>query len=613
MIKPEFDPYLYYYHKELDYLREAGHHFAKKYPKIAMRLSLNEKGSQDPHVERLIESFAFISARLSKEMDDRLPIFSTNLLAILYPHLITPLPSSSTAQFQIDPVQAKLTTKSVVDAGTPLFAYAQDGLSCNFRTVYPVTLWPVEVTGAQLCSAESLNFSRKDLAAYAPKGWFLKICLQSPQVSFDELNPDSLRFYISADRMNAFKIYEALFAQADPKIFIKENNSSDDYLRYVGADCLKDVGFKKDESLTPLPSHVHSAYSVVQDYFYFPEKFLYFDINNLSYKNPTNKIDLYISISSYEKICNINIDSKTFRLGCTPIVNLFEKMTDPFLLDYQKLDYRLVPDQRREKTTEIHSIEKIYLAQEGDPQSHEMSPYFSYTHHDIEKNELGIYWLTKRVASHFQGLEGTDVFLSFVDESFNPKTPLNKTIFAKTLCTNRYLPEQIPAGAILQIEQKTPSHQIICLTKPTSPSYTPRDGETLWQLISQLSTHHLSSLQSSQALKCIKENLFLYARGQQADRVFQEISSLEQIEIKPVVRRSGKSSWQNFVEGLGISLLMDENAIPGSSPFLLGVVLKEFLKLQSPINSFVEVTLNTNQRKEMWMRWKPSSNEENLL
>lgn len=614
MLKPETDPYLYYYHRELDYLRQAGQIFSKRYPKIARRLSLNQQGSEDPHVERLIESFAFLTSRLSKEMDDRLPLFSSSMLAILYPHLITPLPSASTVQFQVDPVQAKMTTGFEIAPKTPLFSYAQDGLTCHFRTVYPITLWPIEVTNAQFIPGETIDFSTFSQNHYslnsAPyKGWYLKLSLSTSGTTFQELNIKTLRFHIASDRLNGFRLYESLFAQKNRSVFISEGKGS---FRSLGSNSLNEVGFNLEDSLLPLPGHVHPAYSIVQDYFHFPEKFLYFDIDNLGFQSETQTVDLYIPLSSYEKVANFQIKSENFLLGCSPIINLFPKITDPFLLDYQKLDYRLVPDQRRERTTEIHSIDKIFLAEEGSPESHELSPYFSFSHNDIIKNNLGIYWLTKRVPSHYQDLEGTDILLSFVDENFNPTTPLNKTVYATTLCTNRHLPEYIPAGALMQIEDKTPAYQIICLTKPTSPAYTPRDGETMWQLISQLTVHHLSCMAPDQALKALKENLFLYARGQQTDRVFQEISSLEAIEIKSIVRRHGKEPWKGFVEGLGITLKMDENAIPGSSPFLLASVIKEFLALQSPLNSFTEVSLQSNQRKEMWMQWNPLSGQQAL-
>ena len=59
-----------YYERELGWLRRYGREFAERYPKIAGRLLLSADGSQDPHVERLIEAFALLSARTSKRIED---------------------------------------------------------------------------------------------------------------------------------------------------------------------------------------------------------------------------------------------------------------------------------------------------------------------------------------------------------------------------------------------------------------------------------------------------------------------------------------------------------------------------------------------------------------
>src|SRR5262245_65281527 len=83
-----------YFERELGYLRQLGGEFAAKYPKIASRLALDADGSQDPHVERLIEAVAFLTARLRHKLDDELPEVSDTLLGILYPYYLAPIPRS---------------------------------------------------------------------------------------------------------------------------------------------------------------------------------------------------------------------------------------------------------------------------------------------------------------------------------------------------------------------------------------------------------------------------------------------------------------------------------------------------------------------------------------
>src|SRR5215472_15281143 len=110
------DELLRYYEDELTYLRQSGAQFAEKYPKIASRLRLEaSKETEDPHVERLIESFAFLAARVHLKLDDDFPEIAEALLGIVYPHLVRPIPSMAIADFQIDVENGKLTTGMKVE------------------------------------------------------------------------------------------------------------------------------------------------------------------------------------------------------------------------------------------------------------------------------------------------------------------------------------------------------------------------------------------------------------------------------------------------------------------------------------------------------------------
>ena len=59
--------------------------FAEKYPKVASRLALEPTKCEDPHVERLLESFAFLAARIHLKMEDEFPEITDGLLNIVYP------------------------------------------------------------------------------------------------------------------------------------------------------------------------------------------------------------------------------------------------------------------------------------------------------------------------------------------------------------------------------------------------------------------------------------------------------------------------------------------------------------------------------------------------
>src|SRR5687768_12641579 len=146
--------FLRYYLEELSYLREMGQQFARSYPKVAARLELQPGECPDPHVERLIESFAFLTARIQSDLDADFPEVAKELLDVLYPHYLRPIPSLAVARFDVDPERGKLTSGYEIPRDTPLFVHAERGAICRLSTCYPVTLWPVEIAEAELESPD---------------------------------------------------------------------------------------------------------------------------------------------------------------------------------------------------------------------------------------------------------------------------------------------------------------------------------------------------------------------------------------------------------------------------------------------------------------------------
>ena len=113
------DELLAYYNGELAFLREMGAEFAARYPKVAARLLLEADKCEDPHVERLLEGVAFLTARIRHKIDDEFPEITDALLGVLYPHYQRPLPSMSVVQFVLGREQAKVAAGYTIDAGQP--------------------------------------------------------------------------------------------------------------------------------------------------------------------------------------------------------------------------------------------------------------------------------------------------------------------------------------------------------------------------------------------------------------------------------------------------------------------------------------------------------------
>ena len=128
------DELLGYYERELTFLRQLGAEFAEKYPKVASRLLLEPDKCEDPHVERMIEAFAFLTGRIHLKIDDEFPQITESFFNVLYPHYLAPIPSMSIVQFALDRDQAQLTSGYFIERGSILYSRPVKGTPCRFQT-----------------------------------------------------------------------------------------------------------------------------------------------------------------------------------------------------------------------------------------------------------------------------------------------------------------------------------------------------------------------------------------------------------------------------------------------------------------------------------------------
>lgn len=253
-----------YYQEELNYLRLSGQEFAKQYPKVARRLELSDKESPDPHVERLLESFAFLTAKLSKAIEDRFPQTAQSLLSVLYPHLINPVPAMGIAKMQIDEAQIPPAKGKILPKGTKLLARSVEDVQCRFQTVYDMHLWPVEISAVELVPKDAFKFT------FTPKNhWFLKITLNAKTAAFLATELDDLLVHITGDWAKSNLIYEALFSEFTDQIYM----TTDAATTCVGGVMLEPVGYKREELALPVPEYSLHHYALFQEYFHFGKNF----------------------------------------------------------------------------------------------------------------------------------------------------------------------------------------------------------------------------------------------------------------------------------------------------------------------------------------------------
>lgn len=585
---PNFSQLLPFYRKEMDYLLTVGQEFAKAYPGVAQELELSAKGSSDPHVERLLESFAFLTARLQMEIEDHHALISQNLLSVLYPQMTEPFPSCVMMKLTPPKDSIDLFKGRVLPARTPLSTTSKEGITCKFQTTMDTTIWPLEVEDATYVRTNTVTLPKVELKS----PWLLKISLKSLAGMLSDMCVDELSFHLSSDMLTAFTLLRWLNTydthQSIPILWSTPNTSA---LKCLPPDSLGSVGFEANQDILPRTPYVSSAQRWLWDFFHFPQKFLFFSVKNLATafkQSNTESIDLFFPLGAATTPEKWPLNKNNVMLGCVPAVNLFSKTSEPIRLDYKKTLYPLVPDYLLERSTEVHSIQKISSATNIDEPSEELAPFFSYTH-DMEKREQQSFWIAHRTQSKSKEVVGTEMMLSFVDYRVKTKASEEKTIYAHTLCTNRRYAEKIPVQTRFDVLGDFSGLHAHSLSQPTRQTKIEPNSKKQWQFINHLAMDHLGLCAHTQSINPLKELLYFYNRGHTS--LGFAIDALLDIRFEKKMGILSKKAWKSFVPLLSVTVKVDDQKANTQGFFLLCSLLHNFFRMTADFNTLVETKI----------------------
>ncbi|MEO7672833.1 MAG: type VI secretion system baseplate subunit TssF, partial [Pyrinomonadaceae bacterium] len=383
------------------------------------------------------------------------------------------------------------------------------------------------------------------------------------------------------------------------------------------AEAIKQVGFEESEAVLPFTKRSFRGYRLLSEYFAFPYKFLFFDLFGLDRavaREFGSHFDILIHLKDVTPpIAPVVAD--TFRMGCTPIINLFSRLTDPIYLSQQKYEYQVIPDVHRQSTTEIYSIDGVISSDPRTNTTREFAPFYSLKHAYGEQMEKA-FWYAVRRASQRPNDEGTEIFMSLVDMNFNPRVPSVDVLNVRTMCTNRDLPARLPFGGKegdFEVEGTALLSRVRCLTKPTETIRPPQRRAAQWRLISHLNLNYLSLVSNDKAVpEALQEILQLY-NFNDSSVTRKQILGITGIEARKVVRKIGGRVGAGFVRGIETTVTFDEEQFVGSGMFLFACVLERFLGLYASLNSFNQMVLRTEQREEIVKQFPARAGEQDLL
>ncbi len=609
------DELLPYYEKELAFIRQLGAEFSQENAKIAGRLGINAETVEDPHVSRLIESFAYLNARIQHKLDDDFPELSDSLLNVLFPHYQRPIPSMSIIQFEAD--EEQLDSSYTLPANTLLTTEIFQGERCHFSTIYPVEILPFNVRTATVIGQPFLTPGSSTVKG-AESVLKLSLTTFSNDITFSELRPDKIRFYLKGQAQHINPLYEMLLNDCINVVLAKSDEDSAPI--YLGKDCIKPVGFSDEDGMLPYPPASFSGYRLLTEYFIFPEKFMFIEFSDLQRKIPEDaqdNLNLYIYFSSSDVELEHNISKDSFLSGCSPAINLFKRKTDPIKLEHTQHEYQIIPDVSRPLGFEVYSVDKV-ITSSSEGQQEECHPIYGLTHEHQDSDFHSFWFASRRDAklNNNERDEATDVFINLVDLNFNPNIPDDRILIIDTTCSNRNQPEKLPFNneqPILQcVENAPPCSKIRCITKPSITIRPPLRNQARWRLLSHLNLNHLSLTGRDNATEALKEILRLYDFSE-SSVTRGLIASIHTVKATPISAPLNIDGRATLCRGIEVEITLDELLLTGSSGYLFASVLEHFFGLYCSINSFTRVLVKLKNKEGYLKKCPPRAGQKILL
>ncbi len=604
-----------FYEQELFAIRRLAGEFARDRPKIADRLAVEARSgeSADPHVERLIESFAFLTARVRLKIEDEFPELTEALLGLLYPHYLAPIPSCSIAQFQLDPSQ-QLTDGFTIPRHSRLISREVQGVPCRFQTAYPVTLWPLELSSvyqtAPFGSTVKLPPGLSNVEAMVR----LELKL-SGSIPWSALNLDTVRVFLRGDEKTVHQLYELLFQQC-AGVYVTETGTGAATGTLLPTSTIQEVGFGRDDGLVPADPRSFPGYRLLTEYFTFPQKFFFVDITGLKAalsrcRQP--RVDLCVLLKKADRTLESRVEKETLRLGCAPIVNLFPHPAEPIRLTHMQTEYHVLPDLRHRRSYEVYSINSVTSTNINNGAITEYEPFFA-CRHGLPSNHRPTYWCANRSPSPIKNDQGTEIWLSLVDLNFQPSLPAADVLSISTTCTNRDLPSELRTSGGeswgFQLEAQAPLRQIIPIVSPTTAFRLPW-GELRWRLLSHLALNHFSIVEGDVGADAFRELLKLYDYANTRASA-QQIAGVQSISSRRKTARVGGGPVAGFCRGLEIEIQFDPEKYAGTGVYLLASVLDKFLPMYASVNSFTRLVTRFSQSPEPFKVWPYRVGEQML-
>ncbi|OEC91137.1 type VI secretion system baseplate subunit TssF [Acinetobacter sp. YK3] len=580
-----------YYEKQLQEFGQQSREFAQKYPKIAQRLSLNQEQIDDPHIERLIQAFSLIAARIDKKLEDSYDVFTHSLFEVMFPQYLRHFPACTVVSFEDINKLKQLTAAHIIPQKTALKSRSFKGVQCEFNTTNDVHLLPISLTQLDFQTSPSTHMHLNQNATLSLK---FEIFNDAQKWILDEKLP----IYLDAISNFPLQVLDSIFRK-DTGFAIRVGQ------RVVEiSNPFEVMGFTEQESLLPIDQHTHHAYRLLMEYFCFPEKFNYLNLDLSRLKGLLNQqnqfeilIHLKLNLNDQAVVRNYSeLNIANFKLFTTPAINLFEKQAEPQKISHTQLQYPLITDAHHPELYQVYSVIEMNMVREktNQEQTHlPVLPFFAMSHYQNDKVQF-FYSLNYVPAQN----KTTQMGYSIVSKHLKPYEIKSDFISTRLLCSNGDLPHEAlsQSNNILNLNDSSLARRALILKRPTSPFHFDKNKNEQWRIISHLSLNTLA-LMKGDALSHVKELLALYNLPHSKENILL-IDALKQLSFSTTNKLVNSKPFPMFIRGVKAELAVNKSVFRGHSLYIFSQLLSHIFNLKVQINSFVDVVVKDSLNQQ---------------
>lgn len=483
------NPFLKYFDGEMRYLREAGAEFAKDYPDAARRMG-TLYGEPEGPVRAVYEGFALLVARLRSKLDDGMPEITDPLLDNLYEYAARAIPSLSI--IECTPLNRTVQTAARIPAGAVVRSapVGPEGVQCPYRTTQPVELLPLSVEDA-------LVAVRADGRTVIRLTFGLWLGEQRERADLSRI-----RLYLHGDRPAAAALYAALTRQVSA-INLRLPSVRDGALQPQPGMRFEASGFGPSTRLWPVTDAKRNQEldreQTLLEYFAFPQKFHFVDLCGFDAAVlPPGEAQMTFEIEIDGRMPgDHSVSRSSFRLFCTPVINLFEVDALPLRpADWHDGKHRIRVQPGLAGHVEPYDIVAVIAADPQDSAQYAYQAFRSFRH----RGWLSRYDRPERyfyTSTHF-GVTGRELWVSLEGQLWSgthrdakddeDRPPPDRYLTVRALANNGRLPrmELTEATITETVSGFTGIASVRNLIAPTMPLYPPRYYPDYdWRLLGQ--------------------------------------------------------------------------------------------------------------------------------